>query len=224
MNKEMVKILPVEQLLSPFSLGKVQFTHAIANNVGGSDGGSSSPCGTSFPTSRFLNCAPHTDYNWLVAADKHTTPPAIFFTQLCHPCAFTATIKLTPPYISQRIRNEAALYLYESQTSWLRLAFGYDGKGYTPQVSLTQSGESLKTLATAPLNATSAWLRITADKEKLVCYYSADGKTWQQAGILENNYTQELWLGISCERSDSQPLPVSATFYNLSLEYHNERH
>ncbi|MDV6249463.1 DUF1349 domain-containing protein, partial [Wolbachia endosymbiont of Zaprionus taronus] len=60
------------------------------------------------------------------------------------------------------------------------------------------------------------YMKISSDGQTVASYYSLDNKVWQMVRLYENNYPDELWLGISSQCPQGKG--VKGIFEDLNLE------
>lgn len=127
---------------------------------------------------------------------------------------FTLISKVTPEFTKEGLYNAAVLYIYVHDNFWQKLCYEQDERGNHRIVSVRTIGTSDDNnhdKVTTP----SIYMKISSDTETVANYYSYDKKNWHMVRLYENNYPDEIWVGISnqCPMDDGS----FSVFEDLSL-------
>lgn len=127
---------------------------------------------------------------------------------------FTLISKVTPEFTKEGLYNAAVLYIYVHDNFWQKLCYEQDERGNHRIVSVRTIGTSDDNnhdKVTTP----SIYMKISSDTETIANYYSYDKKNWHMVRLYENNYPDEIWVGISnqCPMDDGS----FSVFEDLSL-------
>ena len=128
---------------------------------------------------------------------------------------FTLTAKVTPTFTETGTYNAGDLFVFADDTLWQKLAFEQDERGNHRIVSVRTQGTSDDNnheVVTQP----SVYLKISSDTRTIASYYSLDNKVWWMARLYQNNYPQQLWLGLGTQCPMEQG--TTCLFEEVNLE------
>lgn len=145
---------------------------------------------------------------------SNTTAP-ILLTQVDNSKPFTFTAKVTPDFSGNDVYNAGVLYIYVNDSFFQKLCYEQDEREKHRIVSvrtINTSDDNNHDIVTQPY----VYMKISSDTKTIASYYSLDNKNWQMVRLYENNYPEQLWLGISTQ------CPVGkgtvSTFEELALD------
>ncbi|MDR3059525.1 MAG: DUF1349 domain-containing protein [Prevotella sp.] len=145
---------------------------------------------------------------------SNTTAP-ILLTQVDNSKPFTFTAKVTPDFSGNDVYNAGVLYIYVNDSFFQKLCYEQDERGKHRIVSvrtIKTSDDNNHDIVTQPY----VYMKISSDTKTIASYYSLDNKNWQMVRLYENNYPEQLWLGISTQCPTGKG--TVSTFEELALE------
>lgn len=128
---------------------------------------------------------------------SNTTAP-ILLTLVDNTKPFTFTAKVTPDFSANDVYNAGVLYIYSNDSFFQKLCYEQDERENHRIVSVRTIGtsdDSNHDIVEQPY----VYMKISSDSKTIASYYSLDNKTWQMVRLYENNYPEEIWLGISSQ-------------------------
>ncbi len=145
---------------------------------------------------------------------SNTTAP-ILLTQVDNSKPFTFTAKVTPDFSGNDVYNAGVLYIYVNDSFFQKLCYEQDEREKHRIVSvrtINTSDDNNHDIVTQP----HVYMKISSDTKTIASYYSLDNKNWQMVRLYENNYPDELWLGISTQCPMGKG--TVSTFEELALD------
>lgn len=128
---------------------------------------------------------------------SNTTAP-ILLTLVDNTKPFTFTAKVTPDFSANDVYNAGVLYIYSNDSFFQKLCYEQDEREKHRIVSVRTIGtsdDSNHDIVEQPY----VYMKISSDSKTIASYYSLDNKIWQMVRLYENNYPEEIWLGISSQ-------------------------
>ncbi|MDH6306713.1 regulation of enolase protein 1 (concanavalin A-like superfamily) [Parabacteroides sp. PF5-5] len=128
---------------------------------------------------------------------SNTSAP-ILLTDVDNTKPFTFTAKVTPGFNEQDVYNAGVLYVYANDSFFQKHCFEQDERGKHRIVTVQTVGtsdDSNHDIVELPY----AYMKISSDTRTIASYYSLDNINWQMVRLYENNYPDEIWLGISSQ-------------------------
>lgn len=145
---------------------------------------------------------------------SNTTAP-ILLTKVDNNQPFTLTAKVTPDFSGNDFYNAGVLYIYSNDSFFQKLCYEQDEREKHRIVTVRTVGssdDSNHDIVQQPY----VYMKISSDGQTVASYYSLDNKVWQMVRLYENNYPDELWLGISSQCPQGKG--VKGIFEDLNLE------
>jgi regulation of enolase protein 1 (concanavalin A-like superfamily) len=128
---------------------------------------------------------------------SNTTAP-ILLTSVDNTKPFTFTAKVTPDFSSNDFYNAGVLYVYSNDGFFQKLCYEQDEREKHRVVTVRTIGSSDDSNHDI-IEQPYVYMKISSDGETIASYYSLDNETWQMVRLYENNYPNEIWLGISSQ-------------------------
>ncbi|MFC0179285.1 DUF1349 domain-containing protein [Thorsellia kenyensis] len=143
-----------------------------------------------------LKSNPKTDF-FVSPDDKYkanNAPLALFEVSNEKPFCFSASI--SPNFGSTY--DAGALFIYEADDAWLKLAFEIDELNKTRIVSVNTRGYS-DDCNHEKIDDKSVFLKIASDTNLVGCYYSLNGTDWKLARIFKNKFSEKILMGLTSQ-------------------------
>lgn len=128
---------------------------------------------------------------------------------------FTFTAKVTPDFSANEFYNAGVLYIYSNDSFFQKLCYEQDEREKHRIVTVRTIGSSDDSNHDI-IEQAYVYMKISSDGKTIASYYSLDNKTWQLARLYENNYPNEIWLGISSQCPTGKG--ATSIFEELTLE------
>jgi len=128
---------------------------------------------------------------------SNTTAP-ILLTLVDNTQPFTFTAKVTPDFSANEFYNAGVLYIYSNDSFFQKLCYEQDEREKHRVVTVRTIGSSDDSNHDI-IEQPYVYMKISSDSKTIASYYSLDNKTWQMVRLYENNYPNEIWLGISSQ-------------------------
>lgn len=109
---------------------------------------------------------------------------------------FTFSAKVTPTFVETY--DAGALYVYLDEASWVKFAFERDERARTRIVTVRTIGTSDDNNHDVVTSA-GVTLKIASDTRTIGYYYCLDEQTWQLVRLYRNDYSEQIWLGVSAQ-------------------------
>lgn len=144
---------------------------------------------------------------------SHSAP--ILMTKVDNTEPFTFTAKVTPEFTEAGTYTAGVVYVYGNDALYQKLCFEQDERAKHRIVTVRTvktSDDNNHDLVTQPY----VYMKISSDGKSIGSYYSLDNKSWQMVRLYKNNYSSEVYLGISSQ----SPKQASNTvvFEDLQIE------
>lgn len=120
----------------------------------------------------------------------------LLLTEINNRESFTFIAKVEPQFIATF--DGGALFLYADNTHWLKLAYEMDEEMNSRIVSIRTRGKSDEAIHSIILPQ-DVYLKISSDTQQVGLYYSYDKEIWNLARLMENNFPQQLFVGLSTQ-------------------------
>ena len=127
---------------------------------------------------------------------SNTTAP-LLLTRIDNSKPFTFSAKVTPGFTDD-VYNAGVLYIYINDLFFQKHCFEQDERGKHRIVTVRTIGTSDDNNHDI-IEQPYAYMKISSDTRTVASYYSLDNKNWQMVRLYENNYPNEIWVGISCQ-------------------------
>ncbi len=143
--------------------------------------------------------------------DKYSNA-LMLLTQVNNKKPFTFIAKVSPEF--SETYDAGAIYLFENNEKWLKLAFEMDERKLTRIVTVRTNDTSDDNNHDVIVQKT-AFLKISSNVQCIGYYYSTDSINWQLVRLYKNDFPSTTYIGISSQ----SPLGngIKTTFENLSL-------
>lgn len=145
---------------------------------------------------------------------SNTTAP-ILLTKVDNTKPFTFTAKVTPDFSANEFYNAGVLYVYSNDSFFQKLCYEQDEREKHRVVTVRTIGSSDDSNHDI-IEQPYVYMKISSDSKTIASYYSLDNKTWQMVRLYENNYPDEVWLGISTQCPVGKG--AKSIFEDLTLE------
>lgn len=128
---------------------------------------------------------------------SNTSAP-ILLTLVDNTKPFTFTAKVTPDFSGNDLYNAGVLYIYSNDSFFQKFCYEQDEREKHRIVTVRTIGSSDDNNHDI-VEQEYVYMKISSDSETIASYYSLDNETWQMVRLYENNYPNEVWVGISCQ-------------------------
>jgi len=176
-------------LANPFSAGECQFTLGL-----NTDNAQIETLGDTL----VMTAGEQTDFFLSPQDSSIVATSPIILTAVDNTKPFTFTAKVTPEFTPDGTYAAGTLYAYERGDHWQKLAFEQSEDGLHRIVTVRTKGlsdDNNHQIETIP----AVYLRISSDTRAIGSYYSEDGQTWHMARLCQNDYPEQILLGLSAQ-------------------------
>ena len=128
---------------------------------------------------------------------SNTSAP-ILLTVVDNTKPFTFSAKVTPGFAVEDLYNAGVLYVYVNDLFFQKHCYEQDERGKHRVVTVQTYGTSDDSNHDV-VEQDYVYLKISSDSKTIASYYSLDNVNWQMVRLYENNYPDQIWLGISSQ-------------------------
>ena len=144
---------------------------------------------------------------------SNTSAP-ILLTEIDNTKPFTFSAKITPGFKVGDWYNAGVLYVYVNDIFFQKHCYEEDERGMHRVVTVRTYGTSDDSNHDI-VEQDNVYFKISSDTHTIASYYSLDNVNWQMVRLYENNYPDQIWVGISsqCPKGDGN----TSVFEDITL-------
>ncbi|SES73170.1 DUF1349 domain-containing protein [Thorsellia anophelis] len=129
--------------------------------------------------------------------DSYTANNApLLLTKIDNNKPFVLSCKVLPTF--KQKYDAGALFFYDNNQKWLKLAFELDDS-YNKRIVSVKTDQYSDDCNHEKNSNQSIYLKIASDTKQIGCYYSQDSKEWVMIRLFKNNFSPIPFIGLSTQ-------------------------